>query len=323
MAEDGFFAAEAPPAAKGAPAHAHLWLTPDDQEAWLALRSQMPMLTFGCFVAFNVVSYLSIRLVNRKGTIKVRSNKVLIQYGSTAATHALISLAAAAYAAVHQKLDRTCGGQRLFCHDDLSARLFMMHAGYALYEFLFWQNNAQLTRPWTEMLLLNDVVVLLQGVAYLLYPCRLSLLLLPVQQMLSVATLVDSARRFCTVYGAPWTLRFKLQLGFVGAHFVKAAGAAGIAGFAYWWIRQNNIWRLRLPEGMGRLNGVYGLVMLAGCLIQFLIYLRWVGAALEMTSQLISAERGQMAAGGKGGAKAQTAVKALTAGSKKKERARR
>lgn len=72
-----------------------------------------------------------------------------------------------------------------------------------------------------------------------LYPCRLSLLLLPVQQMLSVAALADTARRFCAVFEAPWTLRFKVQLIFVGAHFVKALGAAGIAGFAYWWIRQN------------------------------------------------------------------------------------
>ncbi len=66
-----------------------------------------------------------------------RSPPLLCSCRSTAATHALLSLAAAAYAAVHQKLDRTCGG-RLFCHDDLSARLFMMHAGFALYDFLFW-----------------------------------------------------------------------------------------------------------------------------------------------------------------------------------------
>lgn len=35
-----------------------------------------------------------------------------------------------------------------------------------------------------------------------------------------------------------------------------------------------SIWRLKLPEGMGMLNGVYGIVMLAGCLMQFLIYLK-------------------------------------------------
>lgn len=30
-----------------------------------------------------------------------------------------------------------CGDQ-LFCHDDLSARLWTVRAGYSLYEFLFW-----------------------------------------------------------------------------------------------------------------------------------------------------------------------------------------
>lgn len=56
---------------------------------------------------------------------------------STAATHALLALAAAAYAAVHQQLGRTCG-ERLFCHDDVSARLFIMHAGFALFDLVWW-----------------------------------------------------------------------------------------------------------------------------------------------------------------------------------------
>ena len=81
MAEEGFFAAEVPKAASSGPAHAHLWLTADDQEAWLALRSQTPMLTFACFVAFNAVSYLSMRVVNRKGAITARSGKAMVQYG--------------------------------------------------------------------------------------------------------------------------------------------------------------------------------------------------------------------------------------------------
>ncbi len=81
MTEEGFFAAEVPSAAGSAPAHAHLWLTSADQQAWLALRSQMPVLTFACFVAFNAVSYLSVRMINRKGAITARSDKATIQYG--------------------------------------------------------------------------------------------------------------------------------------------------------------------------------------------------------------------------------------------------
>ena len=44
-----------------------------------------------------------------------------------------------------------------------------------------------------------------------MYPCRLTLLVLPVQQMLAIATLADCARRTAAVYGASWGLRFKLQ----------------------------------------------------------------------------------------------------------------
>lgn len=44
------------------------------------------------------------------------------------------------------------------------------------------------------------------------YPCRLSVIVLPAQQILEAATLVDCARRLCAVYGAPWHIRFKLQV---------------------------------------------------------------------------------------------------------------
>ncbi len=44
------------------------------------------------------------------------------------------------------------------------------------------------------------------------YPCRLSVIVLPAQQVLEAATLVDCARRLCSVYGAPWHIRFKLQV---------------------------------------------------------------------------------------------------------------
>lgn len=41
------------------------------------------------------------------------------------------------------------------------------HAGYALFEFLFWQNSALVARPWNEMLLLHDCVTLLMCIASL------------------------------------------------------------------------------------------------------------------------------------------------------------
>jgi hypothetical protein len=72
-----------------------------------------------------------------------------------------------------------------------------------------------------------------------MYPCRLTLLLLPVQQMLAVATLFDCARRTAAIYGAPWHLRFRLQLGFLFGCGVRALGGAGLAAFTYYWIRQN------------------------------------------------------------------------------------
>ena len=55
---------------------------------------------------------------------------------ATAATHALLCLAAASYASMHRELGR-CGG-RSFCWDDMAGRMLTVHAGFALYEILFW-----------------------------------------------------------------------------------------------------------------------------------------------------------------------------------------
>ena len=72
-----------------------------------------------------------------------------------------------------------------------------------------------------------------------MYPCRLSLVLLPYFQSLQAATLVDCARRFAAIYGAPWHIRFKLQLGLLGAYGIKAVGSVGLAVYTYFWIRDN------------------------------------------------------------------------------------
>lgn len=86
----------------------------------------------------------------------------------TAATHAIISLMASFYILVRRDV-RHCG-DRAFCFDDMTGRLWTVHAGFCLYDFVFWQNNGSLVRPWNEMLLLHDTVWLLQGVISLVRP---------------------------------------------------------------------------------------------------------------------------------------------------------
>ena len=72
-----------------------------------------------------------------------------------------------------------------------------------------------------------------------MYPCILSLHLLPLQQLLEAASLVDCARRFTAIFGAPWHVRFKLQLAMLGAYVLKALAGAGLAAYSYWWLRDN------------------------------------------------------------------------------------
>lgn len=42
-----------------------------------------------------------------------------------------------------------------------------MHAGYALFEILYWQNSSPVAAPWQEMLLLHDAITILTSFAYL------------------------------------------------------------------------------------------------------------------------------------------------------------
>ena len=86
-------------------------------------------------------------------------------------------------------------------------------------------------------------------------------------------------------------------------------------------VRPCSLWKLDLPEGMSSFNGVYGMIMLAGTVITALIYIKWAGAAVNMTSDLIASMQGQGQGQGQGGTAA-AAAKTLTAGggSAKKQR---
>jgi hypothetical protein len=66
-----------------------------------------------------------------------------------------------------------------------------------------------------------------------------------------------------------------------------------------------SLWTLDLPEGMSTLNHVYGMAWLAGSVILAMIYVKWAGAAVEMTNKIIAAvqrkaDTAEAAAKGKG-----------------------
>lgn len=110
-----------------------------------------------------------------------------------------------------------------------------VHGGYALFEMVFWTNHAQVVAPWNEMLLLHAFLTLLTCVVSLMYPCRLTLIMLPLRQLLELATLADTARRFTAIYpGTPWHARFKAQV-------------AGSSGGPLWLCESTRSMRGRLP----------------------------------------------------------------------------
>lgn len=58
------------------------WLPPSEQEEWIELKSQVPMLIFVSFIAFNGLSSVSVRILSLRGKeIKNASNQALLRYG--------------------------------------------------------------------------------------------------------------------------------------------------------------------------------------------------------------------------------------------------
>jgi hypothetical protein len=58
------------------------WLSPQEQEDWIEFKKQVPMLIFASFIAFNVLSSVSFRILARKGKeIKDAGNQALLRYG--------------------------------------------------------------------------------------------------------------------------------------------------------------------------------------------------------------------------------------------------
>lgn len=95
-----------------------------------------------------------------------------------------------------------------------------------------------------------------------LYPCRLSLVLLPLQEMLQVATLVDCVRRFVSIYGAPWHMRFKTLLLFMVVFSAKAVGGAALTAFTFYWLRK---FRHAAREGSAAMRGAQWAAAGNGC----------------------------------------------------------
>ena len=52
---------------------------PADRTPCCCSRSQVPMLWFGSFMAFNGLAWIALRIINRKRTIKHPRNKVYIK----------------------------------------------------------------------------------------------------------------------------------------------------------------------------------------------------------------------------------------------------
>lgn len=70
-----------------------------------------------------------------------------------------------------------------------------------------------------------------------LYPCRLSLELLPYYQLLGVAGVFDSLRMILNVFGAPPQTHLANLVAMCGAFLARTVAAAMLALKTYSWIK--------------------------------------------------------------------------------------
>lgn len=110
-----------------------------------------------------------------------------------------------------------------------------------------------------------------------IYPCKLTLLLLPWWQLAELSWAAGASETLAAAYRAPVVVHFNAQMAVLCALGVRTLGATGMALYAWTWIRSSGLWTLVLPHGQDVMNIPFGVLALAG---------GWLAARLPLRALL-------------------------------------
>jgi hypothetical protein len=139
--------------------------------------------------------------------------------------HAVLCLGAAIYLLFFTPSHKG----RLFAFDRTAWQLMDTHAGFLIYEILFYTNNASLVPRPLRFYVLHHVLLLGGLLATKIYPCALTLRLLPWYQLMGVAAGIEGIHEVILALGAPLRLYLRWLMAMTAMAMLRVAGGASLA----------------------------------------------------------------------------------------------
>jgi hypothetical protein len=139
--------------------------------------------------------------------------------------HAALCLGAAAYSLFLAPSNKG----RLFAFDRTVWQLMDTHAGFLIYELLFYTNNAALVPRPLRFLFLHHALLLGGMLITKIYPCALTLRLLPWYQLMGVAAGIEGMHEVVLAMGSPLRVYLRWLMAMTAAAMLRVAGGASLA----------------------------------------------------------------------------------------------
>jgi hypothetical protein len=260
------------------------WLSETDHDLYKTANKQSHYNLFGAFLLLNLLSYIARKAFSRR----ISSPKLAAQaeYGIIQFVHSAFAVAAAVYTLTHRHslLDPnscdTTTTTSFFCFDRLTSLFLDIHAGYLFYEWIFYLMNEKIIKPRFDYLGLHRTLLLLGYALAKAHPVTLTVIILPLYQLLAVAQIAEARLDLSVAFSRPPRICLDRLWYVVFLSFFRAVGALAIAFYSWWWIISKDLIHLDLPAGKRAvLNTAYCYIFVGGGFGLALLYLNWFRAA--------------------------------------------
>jgi hypothetical protein len=218
-----------------------------------------------------------------------------LSHAFAAQVHALVSLALSARSLLRMILlsaspssssssscDATAPTE--LCWDPLLARQLDFHAGFLIFEALYYHHVASTVRlvPRFPYLLLHNTIGVVCYIGCRMSPCSLTATLVPLYGLLAAAQLVHAKFEVAMAEIKPFNARLNALVNLATASLLRWLAAVAYAMYSYYWLVAHNA--LNAPSSLLYIGGGVGLA---------LIYMKWfyVANGLLKRTQAAVAQR--------------------------------
>lgn len=286
-----------------------MWLNDSQLLQWQQNNSIAPVLAFSSLVtflaAFNVFGRFISTHSSRRHLHIAQGDFVQLRLASCSVLHAILSIASAIYLLIinNNNNDNTSS---LFNTDKASSWMMDLSVGYFLSTLLIYTATSSSTRPMLPLTYLHDTLFILAYALAKLYPCTLSLKLLPYYQLLTIVNIAEALLVTSTVLSTNdnnnisllpnrYTIIILLLLG----GFTRAVVGVLLAIYSWWWIKLHSLYYLTdLPYRQGALSPWYAAYYVCGTWMMATVYYKWFSTSVDLTNHLVKVKREKVGGAG-------------------------